>query len=798
MTEQASLENPDVARARALHQAGRHAEALAEIEALLRSRPDEAEALVLRGDILVDTGRLEEAVGSYDRALAIAPDHPHAHDYRGIALAQMGRLEDAGESFARAVAIDPDNANALNNLSLLLTMQGRGEEALAQLDRAIALRPDFVVAHNSRGNALVALGRDEEADRAYGEALRLSPGFLEAQVARAACRRRLGRGEEALADVRAVVERHANDLQALAQLGLKLQQQPDHEGALIVYARIAALQPHNADAHFMCAMMCEALRRPVDSQRHYEQALSVDPQALGALNNLAALLAGTARPVEALPYYDRAIAVDPRNALLYFNRALARKDAQDWAGSVADFDQVLAIDPDFANARGMRLFVARHLCDWADHDRWRDGLEADLRAGKPVSGAFPLLSLFDDTALIRDASRAYVQREFGPVAPRIPAGARADARIHVAYVSGDFREHPLMHLVGDLFAAHDRGKLMVSAYSYGLDTGDPWRRRAEATVDHFVDVHDLAPDRIAARMREAGVDIAVDLTGLTQGGRAHIFAARTAPVQVSWLGHVGTLGAELYDYILSDHYTIPPEEAPHYGEAPAWLPGCYQANARDREVSAAVLTRAQLGLPESGFVYCCFNQSFKISPGMFAAWMRILQAAPGSVLWLWADHPGAQANLRREAAAAGVDPRRLVFAERVAIDLHLARLRLADLFLDTMPYNAGTTASDALRMGVPVLTLSGRTMSARMAGSIVRTVGLPDLVTTSLADYEAKAIALGTDPGAATALKARLAALLPGNPLFDSDRLARDLERLYAEMVARAERGEAPAALGLG
>jgi len=370
-------------------------------------------------------------------------------------------------------------------------------------------------------------------------------------------------------------------------------------------------------------------------------------------------------------------------------------------------------------------------------------------------------------------------RDLAPATPPlVPETGRRQPRLRVGYVSSDFRTHAMASLLTEVWERHDRARLETHAYSIGPRESSPLRARIETAFDHFVDCGEEAAAAIARRIGADGIEVLVDLNGYTTHAKSEIFALRAAPLQISWLGYLGTLGAPWYDYVLTDRRVCPPAAQAYFSERFLYLPDCYCPSDTRRAVAAAVPSRSACGLPAQGRVFCCFNNSYKILPEVFAVWMRLLGAAPDSVLWLAPGNATAQANLRREAQARGVDPGRLIFAARVGLPEHLARHAHADLFLDTLPYNAGTTANDALFMGVPVLTCSGETMVSRVAGSQLAAVGLPELVTHSLAYYEALALRLAAEPGLLERYRARLAANRHSAPLFDMPRFTRALDDL--------------------
>jgi len=418
----------------------------------------------------------------------------------------------------------------------------------------------------------------------------------------------------------------------------------------------------------------------------------------------------------------------------------------------------------------------------------------DVNAGGRADSPFHFLAISESPASQLRCARTLVADECPPAPRPLWRGERyAHDRIRVAYVSADFHEHAVPRLMAGLLERHDRQRFEVTALSLGPDQRDAMRSRLVAAADRFLDVRDRDDRAVAALMRELEIDIAVDLQGYTRGCRPGIFAHRAVPVQVNWLGYPGTMGAGYMDYILADRHVVPPDRDAHYAEKVVRLPDCYQVNDADRRVAGDAPPRSALGLPEDGFVFCCFNNNYKIAPRVFDVWMRLLLAVDRSVLWLLEDNATAAANLRREAARRGVDAARIVFAPRARMEDHLARQRRADLFLDTRPYNAHVTASDALWVGVPLVTCPGDTFAGRVAASLLHAAGLPELVAGSWEEYERLARTLATDRDRLASLRGRLARDRATCPLFDTDRFRRHIESAYGTLHERAQRGEPPA-----
>jgi protein O-GlcNAc transferase len=444
-------------------------------------------------------------------------------------------------------------------------------------------------------------------------------------------------------------------------------------------------------------------------------------------------------------------------------------------------------------------YLSKQICDWsalADLDR---RIVEAVRGG--VAGVTPFTTVIGPSTPADQlrAARSHLRSMKIEALPPIHRGQRhRHERIRVGYLSADFHDHATSYLMAGLFERHDRAKFEISAYSFGPDQKDQSRARLMKAFDRFFDIRPLR-DVDAARLLAAHeIDIAVDLKGYTGGARPAILAHRPAPIQVSYLGYPGTMGADFIDYVVADPITVPIDEQAFFTEKIVHLPDCYQANDRERPIAERTPSRAECGLPERGFVFASFNSGLKLTPAFFDIWMRLLKTVPNSVLWLLRDNPWVEANLRREATARGVSPERLVFAPRETLADHLARNRLADLFLDTLPYNAHTTASDALWAGLPVVSCIGTTFAGRVAASLLSAVGLPELITRSLEEYEALARHLASDPARLAGIRAKLVRNRLTTPLFDTDRFRRHLEAAYLEMWRIQQRGEKPRAFAVG
>ena len=694
-----------------------------------------------------------------DSALKSNPAFSAALHHRGNLLSSLKRYAAALESYDQALAINPDNADILINRSTALSELKRYEAALASCDLALSIRPGDADALNNRGSALRNLGRHEEALVCHEQLLEQRPDSLEALVSR----------------------------------GLTLNALNRHQDALDAFDRALHVDPDRASAYFCRGIILASLARHEEALNSYERALDLQPDYIEAHHNRGTELLALRRHEAALHSFGKALALNPdflpslctRGELLsYLKRA---EDA------IKDYTRLLALSPDYDFAQGRLLHAKTICCDWRDLDALSSAISENLLQGKKSAEPFSCIGTFSCALLMKRCAEIYAAEKF----PRTPRDAsaykpRAENKIRVGYVAGEFRRHATSFLLAELFEKHDTSRFELFAFDNGWNDGSVVRKRLENAFTEIVDISRLGDWEAVAKIRDKGVDILVDLNGHVGRKRTGIFSHRPAPIQVNWLGYPGTMGVDFMDYIIADAHLIPDGHEVYYSEKIVRLPDTYQANDSKREIAGPAPSRAEAGLPPSGFVFCCFNNNFKITPEVFDVWMRLLRQVEHSVLWLFVDNAAACRNLRAEAAARGVTPDRLVFAAPAKLPDHLARYQLADLFLDTLPCNAHTTASDALWEGLPLLTCMGTTFAGRVAGSLLHAVGLPELVTNNLADYEALALRLATTPALLADLRQRLARNKSTHALFDSDRFRKNIESAYLTMMERWSRGEAP------
>jgi predicted O-linked N-acetylglucosamine transferase (SPINDLY family) len=588
----------------------------------------------------------------------------------------------------------------------------------------------------------------------------------------------LGQGAlpEAIEKLRVAITLDPQNARAHNNLGLARLRSGDATAAVGCLETAVRLDPRYAFAYLNLGLAHEGLNQLTAARAAYEQALQIEPSLAHARARLSELLR---RSDESAARRERHRALESHA----INLMTVRKQDE----AVQLWAQLLEEKSELGYELGTKFHCQLHCADWSEYAAMKASLEAGVLRGERVDLPFSFFVHSTSPSLQLTCSRTFIADRHPRVAGCSSPQWRASQRIHVAYVSADFHEHATAYLIAGLLEHHDRSRFEVTAISFGENDGSPMRARLERAADRFLDVRQRTDDEVVALLREAGVHIAVDLKGLTGAARTGIFARRAAPVQVNFLGYPGTVGADYIDYIIADGHVIPETDQAHYSEQVIYLPRCYQPNDpnRPRPSAAQAPDRAEFGLPASGFVFCCFNNLYKVTPAVFSVWMSLLHQVPGSVLWLLEGTRAGMINIRHAATAAGIDASRVIFAPHIDLADHLARYRHADLFLDTTPCNAHTTASDALWMAVPVLTVTGSTFAGRVATSLLHAVGLPQLCTRSLDEYAAAALRLAREPQELAALQAHLEAGRSSFPLFDIETYTKDLEAAYEEMGSR-------------
>ncbi len=685
-------------------------------------------------------------------------------------LARQGATAQAKQLYKILLESEPANQRAQDELAAL---ERRSEQfsALSQLLQ--------------QGDHAAVLAKAEVLEKEYPDSVFLLNIIAVAHAA-------LKQFEPAIARYTKAIEIRPDIAAFHNGLGKVLSEASCQDEAIASFGRALTINPQFTDAYYSLGIALRAVGRHDEAVASVARSVQLEPNSAEMIHHYGAALCDAGRYQEALAPLRRALQIAPGVIGTHIYLSIALNKLGRYSEDLVCLNEILKIDPTVADVRGQKLFLQAMMCDWASR-----GEDAEMFPTLGIEGAvlrpFVMLSLEDNPARHKSRSENFARQRYNqPEFPPIAVPAVRPERLRIGYFSADFNDHPTMYLLVRLLELHDRTQFQVYAYSYGPPAQDPMRARAEAAVDVYRDVHHLGAAEIAKLAREDGIDIAVDLMGYTKNARTEIFARRPAPVQINYLGYPGTMGAPFIDYIIADKTLIPPEQRMHFCEKIIYMPNSYQATDNRREVSARAVTRAEMGLPENGFVFCCFNNSFKISPAEFDVWMRLLEKVEGSVLWLLNSNPWFEPNLRREAQKRNIDPERLEFAQRVPTSDHLARHRLADLFLDTFNYNAHSTASDALWSGLPVVTKVGQGFASRVGASLLNAIGLAELITGSEEEYERLALELALNPAKLGELKAKLSEHRLKKPLFDSEKFAKHIEQAYRQIYGRYIDGKTP------
>ena len=812
----ASLNNK-LRNARALLQSGDAAGAGALCAEVLRKAPRNPEALSLRGVVHLMNGAFADAAGDFRLALEAMPRDGMTLEHLGLALLNMNEFAEAEQVLRRAAALPGAPASVPMRLGLSILHQGRAGEALAPLRNAAERAPDQTPCLLALGEGLAAAGDPAGATAQFNAVLRIAPGHPEAQYNIGVLALAAGDFSTARNHFEAVLARYPTHADALVNLALVCEQAQQTAEATQLLERALSLAPGHAHAHSNLGNLRLQSGQIADARRHFESALAVFPGLPNAMEGLGAVARAQGRYGEAVRLLGEATRLDSASAAAWAaladsllqtgdldgadraaDKAASLDDTLVWAWSLRAQLRLLrgelatAVDildegfrkTDHTALLGMLAQHSRHICDWTRWSAAWQTLKPRILRGDDAGTPFALLCEDLSADEIGDYTRAWADRRFAGAVESSPAmePRPAGERIRIAYLSSDFQEHPAAYLVTELLERHDRNRFEIYAYSYGPRDQGAMRQRIIAAVDHFTDIAWEPDDQAVELIRRDRIDILVDLKGYTVGDRLGIMAQRPSPVQVTWLGYPGTTGARFIDYLIADAFIVPAGAESSCAEKVLRLPHCYQPIDRKRTVDEQ-LARAAYGLPEEGLVFCCFNQTFKITPDVFAAWMRILQAVPGSVLWLVDDNRWSTANLRAAAAAAGIASERLIFAPRLPLSQHLARYKAADLALDTFPYTSHTTASDALWCGCPLVALCGQTFASRVSASILTAAQLPVLIANSLPDYETKVIRLANHRELLQDITRRVRAARDQAPLFDTPAFTQALEELYLQML---------------
>jgi predicted O-linked N-acetylglucosamine transferase (SPINDLY family) len=674
-----------------------------------------------------------------------------------------------------------NKGNTLKNLK-------RYDKALSFYDKAIKLKPNFVEAYYNKGNTLKNLKRYDDALSCYDQAIKLKPDYFEAYNNKAFTFYNLKRYDDALSCYDQAIKLKPDHAEAYNNKALTFYNLKRYDDALSCYDQAIKLKPDHAEVYNNKGNIFFDLKRYDDALHCYDQAIKLKPDHAEVYNNKGNIFFDLKRYDDALHCYDQAIKLKPDFAEAYNNKGNILRVLKYYEEALFYYDQAIKLKPDYEYLFGTILHTKMLMCNWRDFKINVKSLLLQINENKKSSFCLPVLALTDSPSIQRKSSEIWINDKhpfkslFAPILK-----SRHRDKIKIGYYSPDFREHAVAHLLIGLLELHDKNQFELFGFYFGPPDSSKMHKRVSSVFNQFIDVGLKSDKDIALMSRKIGIDIAVDLTGFTALARTDIFSYRAAPIQLNYLGYPGTTGAEYIDYIIADPVIIPIESQQYYSEKVVYFPNSYypnsyQVNNRKRSIADKVFTKDELGLPKDGFVFCCFNNNYKITPNTFDGWVRILKAVKNSVLWLLEDNSIAVLNLRKEAQFRGLDPNRLVFAKRIDPSEHLARHRSADLFIDTLPYNAHTTASDALWAGLPVLTCMGESFASRVAASLLNAIELPELITTTQEQYEATAIELATNPGKFKEIKNKLERNRLTTTLFDTPLFTKYIEAAYKHM----------------
>lgn len=766
-----------------LREFGQPARALECYDRAIALDPQHSDAYYNQGIAFYSLKQYQSAVESYDRAIALRPHFADAYNNRGVALNDLMQYQEAVESYDRAIAIRPAHSDAQNNRSVSLALLQQQQMLSQGRSRNIAADSDGEDAWYSRGNSLYELRRLQEALECYDRVIALNPNHPGAFYSRGNTLYGLKRAHEAAISYEKAIALNPQHTDSYNNRGVALYELKRYSEALESYEKAIALNPQYAGVYSNRGVVLYALQQYQKALEAYQKAIELNPRHADAYSNRGLVLRELKQYQEALECYDRALEINPQHAEAWNNRAEALYALKRYEDALASYDKALALNPDGTFWLGMQMLVKMKICDWHDYDALATGLAEKVKRRQKVAAPFIVLAMMDALVLQQVAAEILVEARF-PSNSELPAISKyaGHEKIRIGYFSADFYNHATAYLMAEMFERHDRSKFEFTAFSFGPDSQDEYMRRVSKACDRFVDVRHLSDRQVAELSRTLEIDIAIDLKGYTTDARPGIFSYRTAPTQVNYLGYPGTMGADYIDFLIADPVLIPESSRKFYNEKIVYLPDSYQVNDSNRVVSDKVYTREELGLPETGFVFCCFNDNYKITPSTFDCWMRILKQVEGSVLWLLEDNAAAARNLRMEAVQRGVNADRLIFAKRLSFNEHLARQQRADLFLDTFPCNAHTTASDALWVGLPLLTRSGESFASRVAASLLQAMQLPELITTTEEEYEARAVELAHNSKELKKIVQKLKKSRKTTPLFNAERFTRNIEAAYLKM----------------
>jgi protein O-GlcNAc transferase len=717
----------------------------------LKIDPKSPEALNNIGNIYKELNQYDDAIESFQKAISYKSDYVEANYSLGITYQNQGELQEALKCFLKVAQMKPDFAEVHNNISIIFYELNNFDLAIQHLNCALSIEPSYAEAYFNLGNIYIEMGDLEESVESYQRALKINPNFLEVLNNLGSVYKDLNQLDKSLESLQKALKLNPEYLDALNNVGLAYVELGQIELAVDAYNKAISIDSKYVFAHNNLGIALNLLYQYDEAQKCFEQALQLKPNYFDAHVNYANLMIYFDNFDKALKSYECAIELNPNADYIY----------------------------------GDIIHTKMYLCMWNELPNYLNKLYEKIENGEKAIGPFALSALSDDPETIFSATKLYRNDKFpkSNLLPKISQYSYHE-KIQIGYFSADFRDHPVSTLTVELYEKHDRSKFEVHAFSYGPDTKDDLNLRIKSGVDHFHNVRKMSDKEIVLLARSLEIDIAVDLGGFTENARARVFSMSSAPIQLSYIGYLGTMGASYYDYLIADETIIPEESQRYYSEKIIYLPH-FQANDSKQSYNPSSFSRKDLDLPENSFVFCCFNKNYKYTPECFDSWARILEHVENSVLFIFISNKTAEINLKKEIVNRGIDKSRLIFGKKLERAEYLGRLKIADLFLDTHPYNAGATSSDALRVGLPVLTRLGNSFASRMGASILRSINLPELITKTQREYELLAIELATNPKRLKSIKKSLNRNISSSALFDTQLFTKNIESAYKIIYER-------------
>jgi len=801
-------------------------EAKKSFQAAISLKPDYVEALFSLSLVFQELGLLDEEVECLKKVTILKPKFTNAFNNLGVALKALGKFNNAIQAFKSAIKIHPNFAEAHNNLGNTYKEIGKPEDAIScyevainsdevypiyynnlgivltelqQFDRAtlvfqssLAINADHPDTHNNLGNLFKEQGKFDKASKCYKLALSIDPTYFDAHNNLGNVQRELNQIDDAIRSYENAIEINEFFPEAHNNLGSTLKDIKKYDDALTNYQKAIQLNPNYVECFNNFGVIFFELGELDKAINYYKKALAINPDYAYAWGNIGIVYFYKSDIENAIKFYKKAILLDPIMVEAHLNLGVCFKINSEFDDALKCYERVISINPDAEDfVWGSLLNTMMHLCFWDEVNNRTNEILNKIDNGELVMLPFEFMALTDDPIRLKKLTQTYVHKNF----PRLDTLSKLERypvhqKIRIGYFSADFRLHPVTTLTAQMYEMHDRSKFEVHAFSFGRDSNDEMNLRIREGVDYYHDVVDSSDKDIVLLSRSLEIDIAVDLGGFTEGSRTKIFAMSAAPIQLSYIGYLGTLGADYYDYLIADENIIPKENQKYYSEKIIYLPS-FQVNDSEKP-NIKQLERRDFGLDDEKFIFCCFNNTFKITPNVFDSWSRILSKVDDSLLMIYVENHSSRNNLLIEMKKRGIKTHRLIFADNLPRIEYLERNTVVDLFLDTFPYNAATTASDSLRMGLPVLTLSGDSFASRVGTSLLKALDMPELITQSQDEYESVAIDLASKPNKLNNIKKKLAKNLDNTLLFDTKEFTKQIERSYTEIYERYQLGSKP------